>query len=90
MSNRTDRLGSDEPPSFTCPRCGAISWNPNDAREGYCGRCHDWTSLSPGVYDDGAGLHLDVAEMLRANGWPNTAARDMFGTIEVHDEPDDG
>lgn len=25
---------------FTCPLCGAISHNPNDARERYCGRCH--------------------------------------------------
>jgi hypothetical protein len=25
---------------FTCPRCGAVSHNPNDARERYCGRCH--------------------------------------------------
>jgi transposase len=30
-------------PFFTCPRCGMISHNPNDVREGYCGRCHDWT-----------------------------------------------
>jgi len=30
-------------PSFTCPRCGRTSHNPNDAREGYCGHCHDWT-----------------------------------------------
>lgn len=29
--------------SFTCPRCGMTSHNPNDAREGYCGNCHDWT-----------------------------------------------
>jgi hypothetical protein len=27
-------------PSFTCPRCDAVSHNPNDARERYCGRCH--------------------------------------------------
>jgi hypothetical protein len=25
---------------FRCPRCGAVSHNPNDAREQYCGRCH--------------------------------------------------
>lgn len=25
---------------FTCPFCGAVSYNPNDARERYCGRCH--------------------------------------------------
>jgi ribosomal protein L37E len=29
--------------TFTCPRCGRTSHNPNDAREGYCGACHDWT-----------------------------------------------
>jgi hypothetical protein len=33
---------SDQP-SFTCPDCGAKSYNPNDIREGYCGRCHRWT-----------------------------------------------
>lgn len=31
-------------PSITCPRCGATSYNPNDAEQGYCGRCHWWTS----------------------------------------------
>jgi ribosomal protein L37E len=30
-------------PSFTCPRCGMTSYNPDDIREGYCGNCHDWT-----------------------------------------------
>lgn len=29
--------------SFTCPRCGRTSYNPNDVDEGYCGSCHDWT-----------------------------------------------
>lgn len=29
--------------------------------------------LAAGVYDDGAGgLHLDVGELLAANGWPDT------------------
>lgn len=27
-------------PSFTCPDCGATSYNPNDLRYRYCGRCH--------------------------------------------------
>ena len=26
--------------SFVCPHCGARSFNPNDSRERYCGRCH--------------------------------------------------
>jgi hypothetical protein len=25
---------------FVCPRCGAKSYNLNDLRERYCGRCH--------------------------------------------------
>lgn len=28
--------------TYTCPHCGAVSNNPNDAREEYCGRCHRW------------------------------------------------
>jgi len=36
-------VGVTETP-FRCPRCGAVSHNPNDKREGYCGRCHDWTA----------------------------------------------
>lgn len=31
---------TDEHPSFTCPDCGAVSYNANDIREQYCGRCH--------------------------------------------------
>jgi ribosomal protein S27AE len=30
-------------PSITCPRCGATSYHPEDVREGYCGRCHEFT-----------------------------------------------
>jgi len=33
----------DEVPSFTCPRCGAVSHHPKDIEHGYCGRCHDFT-----------------------------------------------
>jgi hypothetical protein len=36
------------PTGFTCPRCGRTSHHPDDAREGYCGACHDWTGLSEG------------------------------------------
>lgn len=28
---------------FTCPTCGATSHHPIDAREGYCGACHEFT-----------------------------------------------
>lgn len=33
----------DDVPSFTCPVCQAVSYNPDDIKVGYCGRCHDWT-----------------------------------------------
>lgn len=33
-----------EPLAITCPRCGLTSWNLHDVREGYCGRCHEWTA----------------------------------------------
>lgn len=28
--------------SFTCPKCKAVSHNPNDERGRYCGRCHEF------------------------------------------------
>lgn len=31
--------------SITCPRCAMVSYNRNDIEQGYCGSCHDWTSL---------------------------------------------
>lgn len=37
---------AEEPPSFICPRCGAVSFNPNDVVNGYCGRCHDFTAAA--------------------------------------------
>lgn len=29
--------------SITCPGCGATSHHPDDIRERYCGRCHQWS-----------------------------------------------
>ena len=28
--------------AYTCPHCGMVSHNPNDAKHGYCGACHRW------------------------------------------------
>lgn len=36
-----------DPPSFHCPRCGAISFNTNDIREQYCGACHQYAGGMP-------------------------------------------
>ena len=29
-------------PSITCPTCGAVSHNPNDIAQRYCGHCHQF------------------------------------------------
>jgi ribosomal protein S27AE len=29
-------------PHYTCPRCSAVSYNPNDIDSKYCGRCHEF------------------------------------------------
>ncbi len=34
---------TDRGPFFRCPVCRAESYDVNDIREGYCGRCHDFT-----------------------------------------------
>lgn len=47
-----------EPPAFVCPFCGKASWNVNDGRYGYCGRCHYWTR----------DVDLEVLEELEGRG----------------------
>lgn len=37
-----------EHPVFTCPKCLAVSHHPEDVRQGYCGRCHDFTGIYAG------------------------------------------
>ena len=45
------RWDSGPPPpmrktSITCPACKMTSYNPLDIEQGYCGVCHDWTSVA--------------------------------------------
>lgn len=38
-------IGHADPPRpsrYECAKCGAVSYNPNDAREQYCVRCHEF------------------------------------------------
>lgn len=30
-------------PAWMYPACRMVSWNPSDAANAYCGRCHDFT-----------------------------------------------
>lgn len=61
----------DTPPLIICPRCGAPSWNPIDAEQGYCGRCHDWTQPTG-----------DEIERLYIPEWTNAL---MYGSAESQD-----
>lgn len=36
-------------PSFTCPNCQTISYNPNDIAQRYCGACHAFVDDAPGA-----------------------------------------
>lgn len=47
--------------SYTCPRCGATSHNPNDETYKYCARCHR--------FEDGRESHLcaDDWAVIKAN-----------------------
>jgi hypothetical protein len=36
LAGRADLI----PEPYRCPRCGAVSHNPRDKAEGYCGACH--------------------------------------------------
>lgn len=48
-----------QPVPFTCPRCSRASHHPEDARQGYCGACRDWTASEPWVIDV-AGVRVQV------------------------------
>lgn len=32
-------------PVYACPLCFHPTSHPEDIRQGYCGRCHDWTGV---------------------------------------------
>jgi len=37
-------MADETGPSVTCPRCGLVSYHPEDIRQGYCSVCRWWTS----------------------------------------------
>lgn len=51
--------GVADQPSYLCAHCGAVSYNPNDLIEEYCGRCHRYAR------DPAMVAELVVAEMGR-------------------------
>ena len=39
-----DNIAIKEGRAIRCPVCFMVSYNPNDVREGYCGKCCQWTA----------------------------------------------
>lgn len=50
--------------SFTCPVCGMTSHNPSDEREGYCGRCQDFTGVGEILNCDVCGASIAPDEFV--------------------------
>lgn len=48
----------DIPPYYHCPFCNAVSYNPHDILNGYCGRCHRFASDDP-ITAGAAAYHND-------------------------------
>lgn len=46
-----------ERPSYTCPRCGAVSYHPKDLEYRYCVRCHK--------FEDDAAIPPAIARVYR-------------------------
>ena len=72
--------------AFTCPCCGAVSRNPNDLEQGYCGRCHWWTgdpALGP--------PHLEEPCEWRGGNPEFEAFRQEFAehVLDAYDVPED-
>lgn len=36
------RLVEEDEPSYTCPRCGMVSYHPKDIEHLYCAKCHEF------------------------------------------------
>jgi hypothetical protein len=74
-------------PFFTCPRCLTTSYNENDVKHGYCGRCHDFTGLDPEVCDrcgqryGGSHYHCGSCDSPAVTGF---LGHSLFGKMTCH------
>jgi hypothetical protein len=63
----SDQVTEDQPAAFVCPFCSAVSHNPNDASQRYCGCCHvyvdDVLDTSPAVRTAMVRFNLRMAEV---------------------------
>lgn len=67
-------------PGFTCPTCGAVSHNPNDALHSYCARCKAFQEPAPDVTAAALWRDFNAAVAVRWNLGDNGTemARHLF------------
>src|SRR5262245_6021800 len=66
-------------PTFVCPDCGFVSYNPNDIREQYCGLCHTFPedrAMSEPKYDHE--VHRDWVQKIQSEGRDLTEWEENF------------
>jgi hypothetical protein len=51
---------------FKCPRCESVSHHPEDARHGYCVKCHDFTRPAAGNIPNAGATHVFVDGIVSA------------------------
>ncbi len=68
---------------ITCSACGMTSWHPVDVAEGYCGHCHDWTSMGrcPMCWEQAVDYRIDAYKrgVCQACGWVSVKAPGRVG-----------
>ena len=66
---------------FVCPLCGAVSQNPNDAANRYCGRCHVFAddAAEADVLLDATAKKRGLRGLEDITSEPNEGAPDGYG-----------
>ena len=82
-------LQDSEPPHFTCPDCGAKSYNKNDIENNYCGNCHEFKNSWGGINQD------DLTPGMKVNGplvFPDSVLNTMreYHLDDAYEESEEG
>lgn len=93
---RWGAAGPDEPPTvFTCPVCGAASRSVDDARHGYCGRCHTFTGEPQPDFDQPRQLQYETvvrryaADLAAQSGRPLAECAALLRRVLTPTDPAD-
>lgn len=62
-------------PTHTCPHCGAVSHNPNDVANRYCGRCHHFCDYVDAVAVDTSWIVRDARAAIKSGRYASLTGR---------------